>query len=343
MAIRIGIAGLATMYWPVALAQNLSELPDAGLRAVCAMGADDDEIMKTARTTRRDYADRFGVQVYDDLEEMIEAEKLDTVAICTRHSKHAEHVERAAAKGVNIYICKPMATTLEDADRIVEAGRRHGVPIAVGPGGRFDPHHVVARHVAESGRIGDPFSIRISHNHGTIAAFGPDDWYREKKEGGPELSLGWYVIDVLRGLVPRRVARVYAEYHNFASPDSPFMDQGKIVLRFVNDTVASCDMHFSNRFAFPTWDLEVAGTAGALRTHSGTPQDGVPEALLWTADGVEVLDVPEGNCWSADTEAWVAAFNQHRTPPIDAEEGRLITMISLACRESAEQHRVVAL
>ena len=185
--------------------------------------------------------------------------------------------------------------------------------------------------------------MRISHSHGTLDAFPEGDWYRLAEEGGPELSLGWYVLDVLRSVVPKPVRRVHAEYHNFATPGSPFMDQGKAVLQFEDDTLASCDMYFSNRFPFPTWDLEVIGTKGALRTHSSGAADGVPPAVVWGEDGPEQLDVPEGDFWTADTRAWVGAFAAGEPPPIDAEEGRTITAVSLACRESAESGRTVEL
>ena len=341
MALQIGIVGLATRFWPVALPQNLSALPNARLRAIATVGAADAEIQATAGISKQQYAERFHAKVYDGIEEMIDAERLDTVVVCSRHSQHADHVERAAAKKVRICICKSMATSLRDADRIVAAGKKHGVPIAVGPGGRFEPQHLVAREIIESGRIGRPISLRIAHSHGTIDAFPPGDWYRLESEGGPELSLGWYVMDVLRALLPRRVTRVFAEYHNFTSPGSPFMDEGKVILRYEDDTMASCDMYFSNRFAFPTWELEVIGTKGAVRTHSGAPDDGVPRGLLWTADGMQKLDVPDGSFWPADTAAWVNAFDRGEPPPIDAEEGRIITQISLACWESAKKKRPV--
>ena len=209
--------------------------------------------------------------------------------------------------------------------------------------GVFQPHHVAARKIIDDGAIGRPVSVRISHNHGTIDTFAAGDWYREAIEGGPELSLGWYVIDVLRGLLGTRPTRVFAEYGNFVSPDSPFMDHGKILMRFDENTIASCDLYFSNRFPFPTWDLEVIGTEGALRTHAGAQQDGVPPAVLWTKDGPTEIPVPEGDFWTADTSAWVAAFAADRPHQIDAEEARTITEISLACREAAQQKRAVDL
>ena len=342
-ALRVGIVGLASLYWPRALAENLARLPRARLLAAAHLGEGDEQIAATLGMSSGQFAETFGVKLYEGIEEMIEAEGLDAVAVCTRHTLHAEHVERSAGAGADVYLCKTMATTRADCDRIVEAGRRHGVRIAVGPGGRFQPHHAAARQAVEAGRVGRAVAVRIAHNHGTIDVFGPTDWYRDPAEGGPELSLGWYVIDVLRSIVPRPVRRVFAEYGNFSSPGSPFMDQGKIVLRFDDETIGACDMYFSNRFGFPTWNLEVIGTEGAIRTHAGRAGDGVPRAVLWTSAGPEPLEVAEGDNWTADTAAWVAAFADDGPPPLDAEEARAITEICLACRQSARTGQAVTL
>jgi predicted dehydrogenase len=96
-------------------------------------------------------------------------------------------------------------------------------------------------------------------------------------------------------------------------------------------------MYFSNRFKFPTWDLEVIGAKGGLRTHSTATEDGVPPAVLWSAEGVEKPTVPAGDYWTADTAGWVRAFAEKRDPPLDAREGLVITNACLACRESAER------
>ena len=129
--LRIGIVGLASLYWPQALAENLSRLPEAELLAAARLGETDEQIAATLGCTGSEFAETFGVKLYEGIEEMIEAGGLGVVAICTRHTLHAEHVERAAAAGADIYLCKTMATTSEDCDRIVEAGRRSGVRIAV--------------------------------------------------------------------------------------------------------------------------------------------------------------------------------------------------------------------
>ena len=68
---------------------------------------------------------------YTDYREMLEHAALDVVTIATPHSLHAEQVIEAANAGVAVISEKPMATTLEEADTIMEAVRRKGVPYTV--------------------------------------------------------------------------------------------------------------------------------------------------------------------------------------------------------------------
>ena len=68
---------------------------------------------------------------YADYQEMLAHAALDVVTIATPHSLHAEQVIEAANAGVAVISEKPMATTLEEADTIMEAVRRNGVPYTV--------------------------------------------------------------------------------------------------------------------------------------------------------------------------------------------------------------------
>ncbi len=68
---------------------------------------------------------------YTDYRDMLEHAALDVVTIATPHSLHAEQVIEAANAGVAVISEKPMATTLEEADRILESVRRNGVPYTV--------------------------------------------------------------------------------------------------------------------------------------------------------------------------------------------------------------------
>ena len=335
------MAGLAALYWPVAIANGIRGRAGVEFLAAATLGVDDGTIQETAGLSPAEYAQKYGVRLYRQAEEMIAAERLDTVVLVTRHSEHAMWVERLAPLVANMYIPKTFATTMEDADRIVAAAHRYGVRIAVGPTGRFLPAVVAIRQALEQGTIGEPFSIRICHHHGTIDVFRPGDWYRDAQEGGPELSLGWYGVDLILHLMNDRPAAVCAQYGNFTSPDSPFMDCGRITLRMARGGLAAFDMYFCNRVTYPSWQMEVVGPRGVLSIHRVEGESRETVVSLDGADGYRLLALPEdGPNWET---YWVDDFLAGRRPAVTAEDARLITQISLAARESAQQGCVVRL
>lgn len=337
---RIGMVGLAALYWPVAIGRGIRAEDARALVAAATLGVDERTIEKTLGMPPQTYAARFGVNLYESANDMIDCEDLDTVVLITRHTEHAEWAERMAALGMDIVIPKTFATRMGDADRIVAAGRRHGVRIAVGPSARFLPALIAIRKIVERGEIGEPFSLRICHHHGTIDGFHADDWYRDPAEGGPELSLGWYGVDLIRHLMDDEVNEVYAEYGNYTTPDSPFMDCGRMVCRMGRGGVASFDMYFCNRVSYPSWQLEIVGPAGVASIHRIPGDSRGFVVAVDDADGYRTVELPTDTPnWET---FWLEDLRDGREPTIDAEAARRITEISIAARDSAASGGPVA-
>jgi predicted dehydrogenase len=338
---RVGMAGLAALYWPVAIGNGIRASQEVAFAGAATLGVEDAYIEHTLRMSPSAYAERYGVQLYETAEEMIAAERLDTVVMITQHTEHAEWAERLAALGVDIFIPKTFATTVADAERIVQAGRDHGVRIAVGPSARFLPPFVALRSAIDEGLIGEPFALRICHHHGVIDSFGRDDWYREAAEGGPELSLGWYGVDLILHLMDDDIESVFAEYGNYTTPDSPFMDCGRIVARMSRGGVASFDMYFCNRVPYPSWQVEVLGPSGVLSIHRKEDSSRGVVVSLDAGDGYRALPVPEDTpSWET---FWIDELHSGKEPTVGAEQAMLITEISLAARASAETGMPVSL
>src|SRR5512138_1001956 len=108
---RIGIAGLNALYWPVAAGNYLLGKPGVEFLAAATLGESDSAIQDSLGQSPAGYAARYHLHLYNRVEDMIEREKLDTVILVTRHSQHADWVERLAMLSVDIYIPKTFATS----------------------------------------------------------------------------------------------------------------------------------------------------------------------------------------------------------------------------------------
>ena len=115
------------------------------------------------------FCDRFEVPGYADYREMLASERLDIVAAILPVGPNPDVVvEQRPEPGCKAVQCeKPMAATLVDADRMVEACRANGVALAVGDLDRNLPEYGTARALIEAGEIGEVSSITATGGTGT--------------------------------------------------------------------------------------------------------------------------------------------------------------------------------
>ncbi|MDP7279261.1 MAG: Gfo/Idh/MocA family oxidoreductase [Candidatus Poribacteria bacterium] len=337
--IRTGIVGLQSVYWPDAFANCLKSISVAELVACTSMSVDPGLISISLGKTPEEYADQYGIRLYHDSTEMIQKEGLDAVCICAKHTEIVNFIEQVAPLGVDIYIAKPMATTLEAADRIVKAVRNNNLIATSGTTERFDGGIREAYQRFKSGTIGELISIRALHQHGNINGFPKGDWYWDEEQGGPELSLIWYAADIVRWFADSEVVRVYAEYDNYLSENSPFMDNGKVILRFENRVIGSIDIYFSvEGFQFPSYEIELVGTTGGIRT-----QQSVYEGTLFTSEGVSNFYRTQNNNLLDEMRHWVQCCIDKTNPELAIEDARRVIELCLATRQSARMHTPIAL
>jgi predicted dehydrogenase len=96
------------------------------------------------------------VREYTDYREMLDRERLDIVSVATPDDHHANPVIDAAEAGVAGIICeKPLAGSLADADRMIEAVERNGTAMLVDHTRCFDPCYMEVRQAVREGFIGD--------------------------------------------------------------------------------------------------------------------------------------------------------------------------------------------
>lgn len=151
---RIGIGVLSFAHGHVnAYCAKIQHYPDAYLVAAW----DDNE------ERGREAASRYGMEFLSDYKALLARPDIDAVIVTSETNRHADLVEAACAAGKHILCQKPMATTLEDCDRIIAAVDRSGVHFQMAFQMRCDPLNKKIKEWLDSGAVGRVGSLRRRH------------------------------------------------------------------------------------------------------------------------------------------------------------------------------------
>ncbi|MGH8828950.1 MAG: Gfo/Idh/MocA family protein [Jiangellaceae bacterium] len=196
--LRIGIVGLGQRSYLA----DLVHRPGSGSRIVA--GADPDP------AARARIGHRFGIDapLVDDHTTLLDR-GLDAVIVTTPDHTHEAIIVDFLEAGVSVFAEKPLATSTEACDRILEVARRSRTRLYVGHNMRHMPVVTTMRNLIQKGSIGDVQAIWCRHFVGDGGDFYFRDWHADRsKTTGLLLQKGAHDIDVihwLSGSVSRRV------------------------------------------------------------------------------------------------------------------------------------------
>jgi len=135
---------------------------------------------------RSRFAAEFGARAHESVAALCADEGVDAVYVATPHEHHCAHAITAARHGKHVLVEKPMAITLDEADRMVAAARDAGVRLVVGPSHSFDAPVARTRELIASGRFG---AVRMI----TALQF-TDFLYRPRRAGELDTTRGGGVV-----------------------------------------------------------------------------------------------------------------------------------------------------
>jgi predicted dehydrogenase len=158
-------------------------------------------------------AGRFDIpKTYTDLQAMADDPDIDAVVIGLPNYLHAPVTNQMLAAGKHVLCEKPMATTVAEAEQMVEAAQRSGRKLMIAHMWRFDREILWLRDVVASGALGKVFKAK---SHAIWLYEGPplDRWFvqRPYAGGGVLADMGIHSIDTLRYVLGgARPTKVYA-------------------------------------------------------------------------------------------------------------------------------------
>lgn len=286
MTVNIGVIGtgmIGTLH-----ARNLAT-GVAGSQVTAVTDVDSDRAAEVAA--------EVGATAFATAGEVIGSGDVDAVLIATPGFTHAEIVLDALAAGKPMLCEKPLATTAEDAVRIIEAevaiGKRM---IQVGFMRRFDPGYVEVKDTIDSGRIGTPLMAHMFHRNADVP-----EGFRDEQVMNDSFV---HDVDAARFLFGEEIASVGHLYAK-TTPNAPagMHDPQVLIMETVSGALILAEAYVVNSFGYDV-RCEVVGSAG-------TAELATPRLSRVTTVGAVSESIPPdwrvrfGETYRVELQAWV--------------------------------------
>ncbi|HEU4997331.1 MAG TPA: Gfo/Idh/MocA family oxidoreductase [Lapillicoccus sp.] len=185
----------------------------AGAHAAAAATRPDVELVavtdRDAPAANR-FATTWGVRAVPRVEDVLAADDVDALVVCTPNDTHADLARSAAAAGKHLLLEKPMALSAADARSVADAYERAGLVLLVGHTHRHADYARAVHDVIVSGRLGTVRSVRIAITGGWIWG-GWSAWVIDPaRSGGHAFHNGVHLYDLARWWLGSPIASVYA-------------------------------------------------------------------------------------------------------------------------------------
>ncbi|MBE6965212.1 MAG: Gfo/Idh/MocA family oxidoreductase [Ruminococcaceae bacterium] len=147
------------------------------------------------------FGEKYGLRVYDTLEEMLANPGIDVVTLCTPSGTHAELAIQAMTAGKHVVCEKPLALTNEDCAAVVEASRKYNRKCEVICQLRFAETVKAVKEAIDGGHLGKITNVSVNMKYWrTDEYYDASDWRGTWKYdgGGALMNQGIHGIDLLR-------------------------------------------------------------------------------------------------------------------------------------------------
>jgi UDP-N-acetyl-2-amino-2-deoxyglucuronate dehydrogenase len=342
-AVRYGILGSGFM--GRTHAQAIQDLDNAEVTAI-AIGS-------RAAALAADY----GAAFCESAEELVARDDVDAVIIATPQYVHMEQALLAATHDKHLFIEKPMTTTVEDADRIIEICDRRGLALSVGYQQRYRSVPRSAHDLIKTGAIGQVHTIQFNQAFMlfTDPGFGGDwSWWANPASIGHILAGGVHAIDLCRWMLDSEVKTVFGHSRTFREAHEP-ENTTMGLLTFENGTIMSLwATSACPPPAFPgqVFRAYIMGEKGMIDmdaydklqlANTGVWQTVAQQQPVNTEYADSAFRQPRMQAYVEQLAIFTHAILSGNPPPVTGEDGRASVAVALALLESSRTGQVIHL
>jgi len=271
------------------------------------------------------------VKVYANYDEFLNDKNIDVVTIASISGYHANQAVDSLNRDKHVLIEKPMALSIEDADRIIRLGKEKNKKVCVSHQNRFIPAVQRLRQAVEEGRFG-----KLIHGSARTLWARDDNYYRQASwrgtkelDGGTLINQCIHNIDLLQRMMGGEVERISSETDTFIR-DIETEDFGAMLIRFKNKAIGVVE---GSVCVYPRnleETLSIFGEKGTVVIKNGRIE-------TWNfADerDYDNAELDETNLGHTPLyKDFIDAINNNREPLVNGEEGKKAVEIILRAYE----------
>jgi len=292
--------------------------------------------------------DEYAVELEPTAEALLARDDVEAVIVATPHSTHLPLALAAAAAGRHVYLEKPMAVTLADCDRMVEACRAAGVLLTVNHVTRYRRSPGTAKRLLTEGAIGDLRMVRVLSS---VVGYLPDDhgWAKDPGEGGAWLDMGVHMFDALRWFTDSEVELVFAQIRDFGGLEHQrrsgmaelLMRSGVLAQFLVSMELPEPGLGSQSQWTLIGSDgIIESDSYGKVRLGRGGGWEEVYEMPSFALNA-DVYSPVRLEAFAAQVEGFAGAIRAGGGPRLGGEDGRAaVEIVEAAARSSASRAAV---
>jgi len=321
------------------------------------LGHDVAAIAEIADDVREEFAETYDTeQTFEQYEAMVEEAPLDVVVVAVPNALHADCAIAALDAETNVFVEKPLAHSLEDAERVAEAEARSDGELFVGFMKGFEPGTETVVDAIEAGEFGDIYEVNVEYvRRRGIPQIG--SWFTRKNisGGGAVVDIGPHMLHLaLEALDFPAIKSVSAsagtqfgdrEDYTYLSmwggdptDDAEFdvEDHARAMIRTEDDTTIHINVAWASNRA-PRQHVEILGDDAGAKLVPGEDSVTVYSTTRNTLSETELV-APEQDCYTAEWAYFfdVLAGEQEHTRNT-VEQGLDVQRVIEAIYDSAEQ------
>ncbi|MCD6449888.1 MAG: Gfo/Idh/MocA family oxidoreductase [Thermotogaceae bacterium] len=214
----------------------------------------------------------LNVPMFTDYRELLKLREVDAVVIATPNALHAPVTVDALKAGKHVLVEKPMATTSEDALKMIETAKEVSRVLMVNHSQRFFPHHQKAKEIIDSGILGEIRLVKTMFGHPGPENWSPSAaWFFDKERAmfGALGDLGVHKVDLIRYLTGLEITECYA-FTNTLEKNGTVEDIASAVMKLSNGALATLNVNWVTKGLEENY-IAIYGKNGTMKVGYSDP------------------------------------------------------------------------